>query len=122
MSEDCKECRVLRDEIDKLRADLKMCVFFNEQLEAHAKSKVGDTVTEELWDNLWHLVHPGDNSWEYTGQVVRELRAEIERLREFVAVVWTHKHSPAELHDRAAQLLDWPSLAHGAWEEWKGRE
>ena len=52
----------------------------------------------------------------------RVLRAEIERLREFVQIVWTHQHSPAELHDRAAQLLDEPSLAGGAWEEWKGRE
>jgi len=48
---------------------------------AHSAAKTGDTVQDGMWDDIWHCVHPNDSSWEYPGQVIREVRAEFDRLR-----------------------------------------
>jgi len=50
------------------------------------------------------------------GRLYEEAANEIERLREFACQVYARKDSSAAMHDRAAQLLDVPSLAHGMWD------
>ena len=53
----------------------------------------------------------------YAANRYQPLVAEIERLREFVSVVWSDARVPSGLHDRAAKILNRPSFAHGCDEE-----
>lgn len=74
-------------EIEALKADVKLLERRNRELEfqqetmrAHAAAKTGDTVQDEQWDAVWKLVHEDDNSWEYPGQVIRQVQAVMMRL------------------------------------------
>jgi DNA repair ATPase RecN len=44
---------------------------------------------------------------------VKDLGTDAKRLRDFAERVYRDQFSPGWLHDRAAKLLDLPSLAHG---------
>jgi hypothetical protein len=46
------------------------------------------------------------------GKIVKQ-QQEIEKLRDFAERVYRDQFSPGWLHDRAAKLLDLPSLTHG---------
>jgi cell division protein FtsB len=77
--------RELEAEVENLKSQL-------EDARAHAASKVGDTVTEGLWDSLWQIAYPDKTDWEYPGQVYGhvkqvfiELKTEVEKLKSQLA-------------------------------------
>ena len=78
MCDGCKLRLKAADEIERLD-DLVA------HLSAHCEAKTGDTVQDGMWDDIWYCVYPNDSSWEYPGQIIREVRAEFERLRNDLA-------------------------------------
>ena len=89
--EAAKELDRLRAENQRLREENDSLRDTEKRLMEHIDAKTGDCVQDEMWDDMWHLAHPSDGSWEYPGQVIREvshafseLRAKNQRLREFV--------------------------------------
>ena len=77
----CPFCKVreshlheLEAAVERLTAERDDLICKLEEARAHANSKVGDTVTEGLWDSLWGIVHPGQTDWDYPAQVYRHVR------------------------------------------------
>jgi hypothetical protein len=73
-------------------------------------------------DRTWKLCGTFEQATQWLSDVGFEGRVyvdavkqqqEIERLRDFAERVYRDQFSPGWLHDRAAKLLDLPSLAHG---------
>jgi len=99
-------------EIERLRDTEKRLI-------EHLDAKTGDCVQDEQWDDVWHLAHPNDSSWEYPGQVIREVRAAFGRLREQLAdsvspeTLMSVECERNEAREAAKWLLREHLLSHG---------
>ena len=79
--EAAKELDRLRAENQRLREENDSLRDTEKRLMEHIDAKTGDCVQDEMWDDMWHLVHPSDSSWEYPGQVIREVSHAFSELR-----------------------------------------
>ena len=107
-----KECDRLRAENQRLREENDNLRDTEKRLMGHIDAKTGDCVQDEMWDDMWHLAHPNDSSWEYPGQVIREvshafseLRAENQRLREACDKIQMEWKKGVEAHPSGPYLI-----------------
>ena len=114
------------DEIERLHGEVANLKETEHRLLEHIDAKTGDCVWDEQWDDMWQLVHPGDKSWEYPGQVIREVRhgfqqlqAENERLRSALGQYADERNwlpESTDDHDDDDRDLDqdwWQPTKHG---------
>lgn len=50
---------------------------------------------------------------ESEGDADGRAEVRVDALMDFVRWVYAHPAAPASIHDEAARVLEWPSLAHG---------